>query len=288
METMIESPGLARHRQDREDFLTRAIKIFQADQRVVAAWLEGSLAWGTADAWSDLDLHVVIADDEYVAFVERRRSFFEALGCSLLAQELRVNTQNDAFFTLLVYPGGLEVDCSLWQQRKAHRPEVSRLVLDRAGIPVDALRTATEAERRFELQHQLNFFWGMAVVGVKCVGRGFTFGAANQIDLMAYAYDTLWRFLYRPDAPNLTAVARRHRPVEPELAARIPRLGAVLDPIVTLAAIRRLCASTEELHRELAPLGVLVPADMPGQIEELATLAEEEIQTAVAILRAPE
>jgi hypothetical protein len=35
----------------------------EADGRIVAAWLEGSFAAGTADAFSDIDLHCAVTDD---------------------------------------------------------------------------------------------------------------------------------------------------------------------------------------------------------------------------------
>ncbi len=42
--------------------LARARGVVAADERVVAAWVEGSLAGGAADPWSDVDLHVAVED----------------------------------------------------------------------------------------------------------------------------------------------------------------------------------------------------------------------------------
>src|SRR4051794_11157154 len=38
---------------------------FEQDGRIEAAWLEGSHASGTADDWSDLDLHVAVGGDAF-------------------------------------------------------------------------------------------------------------------------------------------------------------------------------------------------------------------------------
>jgi D-3-phosphoglycerate dehydrogenase len=57
--------GLARL----EAFVEHATAALQGDERVVAAWLGGSLAAGTADAYSDVDLRVAVADDAFDAFV---------------------------------------------------------------------------------------------------------------------------------------------------------------------------------------------------------------------------
>jgi hypothetical protein len=57
------------------DLRDRAIE----DDRIRAAWLEGSFARGTADAGSDLDLHFAIADDAFDAFFEGAREWVTAV-----------------------------------------------------------------------------------------------------------------------------------------------------------------------------------------------------------------
>src|SRR5207237_4259616 len=51
-----------------------------ADARVAAAFLTGSYAAGTADAHSDLDLGVIIADTAYEDFLTSREPFVRLLG----------------------------------------------------------------------------------------------------------------------------------------------------------------------------------------------------------------
>ena len=53
-------PGGVRRRRD--DLLGRLLIIIQQDERVRAAWLSGSFGRGMEDDWSDLDLHVAVAD----------------------------------------------------------------------------------------------------------------------------------------------------------------------------------------------------------------------------------
>jgi len=43
--------------------IARATEVFDADDRILAAYLVGGFAVGTADAWSDVDLQCIIADD---------------------------------------------------------------------------------------------------------------------------------------------------------------------------------------------------------------------------------
>ena len=46
-----------------EALIKRAIEVFQADDRVLAAYLVGGFAVGTGDPWSDVDLQCIIADE---------------------------------------------------------------------------------------------------------------------------------------------------------------------------------------------------------------------------------
>jgi hypothetical protein len=46
-----------------EALIRRAIEVFQADDRIAAAYLVGGFAIGNADAWSDVDLQCIISDE---------------------------------------------------------------------------------------------------------------------------------------------------------------------------------------------------------------------------------
>ena len=57
------SSEMEAHRQGRETLLESIVAALAADERFVAAWLTGSYARGDADAVSDIDLTVVVADE---------------------------------------------------------------------------------------------------------------------------------------------------------------------------------------------------------------------------------
>jgi hypothetical protein len=46
----------------RSELIDRAVAILSSDARFLAGWLEGSLADGSADAFSDIDLHLCVAE----------------------------------------------------------------------------------------------------------------------------------------------------------------------------------------------------------------------------------
>jgi hypothetical protein len=50
------------------DVIEQARTAFEADPRVLAMWIEGSVARGSADVASDLDLHLAIADEAFDGF----------------------------------------------------------------------------------------------------------------------------------------------------------------------------------------------------------------------------
>lgn len=62
--------------------------IAEADDRVRALWLSGSLAKGTADAGSDLDVLVAIADESLDSFADGWRSWLEKITTPIVARAL--------------------------------------------------------------------------------------------------------------------------------------------------------------------------------------------------------
>ncbi len=68
----------------------RFITACQADERVVAAFLGGSYARGTADAYSDLDLYLITTDEMYDDFKASCEAFFRLLGEPLFLENFHV------------------------------------------------------------------------------------------------------------------------------------------------------------------------------------------------------
>jgi hypothetical protein len=65
----------------------RAVEVYLGDERVRGMWLGGSLARGTADAASDLDVFLAVADEHHQAFVEGWRELLAAITPTVLAEE---------------------------------------------------------------------------------------------------------------------------------------------------------------------------------------------------------
>ncbi len=68
--------------------LDRAVAVLAADDRVRALWVSGSLARVDADASSDLDLLVAVADDAFDEFAGSWREWLAAITPTVLAREI--------------------------------------------------------------------------------------------------------------------------------------------------------------------------------------------------------
>ena len=66
----------------------RAVEVLGADERVRALWLSGSLGRGDADAMSDLDLLVAVADDDMTSFNDSWREWLAEITPTLIARPL--------------------------------------------------------------------------------------------------------------------------------------------------------------------------------------------------------
>jgi len=88
-----QTSPLPPHHQHLLDRFTAACR---ADTRVVAAFLGGSYALGTADLYSDLDLYLITTDEAFDDFLAGRDAFIRSLA-SPLAQRHAIK-----------YPAGLD------------------------------------------------------------------------------------------------------------------------------------------------------------------------------------
>jgi hypothetical protein len=76
----------------------RVVQVAESDQRIRSLWLSGSVARGTADAGSDLDLLLAIDDDHFEEFVAHWREWVGRVTTVLLAKT--IPGSNLIFFAL--------------------------------------------------------------------------------------------------------------------------------------------------------------------------------------------
>ena len=72
----------------RGELIERAVAILSADTRFPAGWLEGSLADGSADAYSDIDLHLGVVESAWDEVWNGRRSVIERVAPILASLDI--------------------------------------------------------------------------------------------------------------------------------------------------------------------------------------------------------
>jgi hypothetical protein len=117
----------------REAILAALARFAADDPRINALWLQGSLAAGGADPFSDIDAYLAIGDADYDAVWEARQGVLAGLGGALAWSDSP--TPGLAAIHALT-PGGVRLDLFFEKASAvgaAPRPAV-RVLVDKAGI----------------------------------------------------------------------------------------------------------------------------------------------------------
>lgn len=199
--------------------MRRIVEQLEADARVAAAWLAGSIGRGEDDAWSDLDLHVAVYDQDLPAFWSDIHMLYEGIGRTVLIQEeMASNAQAGGHFQLVIFDGPLEVDWNVGPLSLARRTPWHELLLMRDDVPVAVPPKLSLEEVRAHCQERLVFLWAMAPIAVEYIARGETSRAVGQIDLVRTAFIALWRLV----ETGCGTVNGLNQPLEPELKRILP------------------------------------------------------------------
>ena len=143
--------------------------LLQSDPRIRAAWLAGSLGRGDADRYSDIDLHVVLAEADLAAFqagVEEWLGAWRPLVlCNLLFDGKMVNA---------LTADGVRID--LWphtEERISLQPGKGRVLHDPAGLIHFDLAPVAPDERAIAagLEAQIKEFWRCIALTPVVLGR---------------------------------------------------------------------------------------------------------------------
>jgi predicted nucleotidyltransferase len=243
-------PAFAQHR---EQLVSRLEALVCDDERLLALWLQGSLADGTADDWSDVDAYVAVEDAAFDAVYAERLELVQRLAPLLIALEepawrsvhclLAGPVKLDLFFV-----AGAKVGLS-------ERPAV-RVLVDKAGIAAE-LRTGWTPSREEVGERLERIFRGTfqgAAWPVRLVQRGqWTTLAATELQLVNDSLVTMmavsvdWRLLFQ----NRLSVPRRlpaeQRALVESLGERVLQVMAAHD---LRAALDTHLAIVEALYRE--------------------------------------
>jgi Nucleotidyltransferase domain len=164
--------------------LERFADACRGDDRIVAGFLYGSHATGTADAHSDVDLVAVAVDGLRDAVWDDREGLIRSLGDSLQVEDF---DEHDTVFFILAdgMDGELtvtDVGAMAQSSRGPHRP-----IHDPDGILAGVAFVGREpdADDQIEqLRRQVQWFWHDMAHFIAAMGRGQPWWAAGQLETL--------------------------------------------------------------------------------------------------------
>jgi len=120
-------------------FIARTLAEFERDERVLAVWLEGSLAQGEGDAYSDVDVHVAVPDGDFEVFVADDDALLARLGEVISYIPVPIPGTKLLPATVMSPTGPVRVDLMVEQRSRVslspRRHEIgARFLLDRDGV----------------------------------------------------------------------------------------------------------------------------------------------------------
>jgi hypothetical protein len=261
--------NLIAYQAARDALLTQIVEILSVDERIAAAWLEGSIGRGEADEVSDLDLHLAVEDafSDRLCFHQRqanagtiteRMALITAFGQPAVIHENHANAPSGGSFTFVLYAGsGLMIDWVLTPCSKAQRSAQSRLLFDKTGIPVlPDPAPESRLERARQAVERIAFFWMMAAVTCKYIKRGKDVKVQWFLDVLKETQDEVEQLLAGDAWDGRSS----------------PDIPLAISHADQADLLRRLCVQMEYLSVGASQLGVEVPPSALGEINILLDL----------------
>jgi lincosamide nucleotidyltransferase len=231
--------------------VARFVAACQADERVIAAFLGGSYAAGTADAYSDLDLYVITSDHTYEGFLAERRAFIEQLGEPYFLEDFAGHGAEFAFFML---SDGAEGELGLG--RESHFTHLHGgphwVLLDKRGILAGVAFPPHTVEQSLQdetLRRLISWFWhDLRHHVLTPLARGQLWSAYGGLEDLRRTCVDLARL-----SANFSAEAQGYEKVEQAVPVeRLAPLAATVSPVEREAMLRAARALVK-VYEELAP-----------------------------------
>ena len=154
------------------------------DERVTAAFLVGSYVKGKADAYSDLDLYLIITDDAYDDFIADRAAFIRLLGEPLFMEDFDLPG-----IVFLIFPDGSEVEISFGRESQLSQilNEPYKVLLDKKNITSSLISHEREVEyeeQTEKLRRLIYWFWHDFSHFVTAMRRNQLWWAYGQLEVL--------------------------------------------------------------------------------------------------------
>ncbi|OGY86881.1 MAG: hypothetical protein A2233_05530 [Candidatus Kerfeldbacteria bacterium RIFOXYA2_FULL_38_24] len=190
----------------------RLVEVLKEDERVLAAWVEGSLARSEADDYSDIDLWLCVKDNAFEDFIDSREQFAAQLGPVLSILYPR-NIDHDFnlmdSFKIIFEDQPLTLTLDVEVQKRSRKffftkdseAEECRILFDRAEIikyrPFNPQIVEQHAEEVFD--DVVVRFWHQVPLVLSHIYRGDLLEAMNYYWQDLNYLISLYRILYTPE-----------------------------------------------------------------------------------------
>lgn len=248
----------------RAAILERITTTLKSDERFVAAWLVGSFARNEQQWFSDLDLHVVVADEYSETLcarpwesgartTEERLALFRQFGEPAVVFDAHANNLMGGTFTYVLYQeSALNVDWMLIPQAVAHLESPSLMLFAKKELPAPPVEEPLSAEKCLEhASLYVGFFWMIAASNIQNLLHG---------DIVEF--HTLMRWL--ENSLREVRAALRREQASFTKASRIQFLTTREEQV---ALLRSLCDEMETLMPQVVASGGYVPTSPRSTIE---------------------
>jgi hypothetical protein len=260
------------YREQREALLTRIAETLAMDERFVAGWLTGSYARGEADALSDIDITIVVADSYSVVLCRRpeqvssqtspeRNSLLSQFGAPALIHENNNNAPEGGTFTFVLYSeSAFMIDWTLIPQSGAKRPVQSILLFEKVNIPIaPPLEPEAVELSKKTVAESWAFFWMMTAITIKYVIRSDDVFAAAWIEHLHGLLREIERRIHQEPWKYTRGSLSSLQPGREE----------------QLQTIKKLCNRMLEQKERVSEFIGSQPLTPTAEIEELLNLAQD-------------
>ena len=152
------------------------------DERVVAAWLHGSIGRGKFDVWSDIDVWIVVKDEAFNVLIEDRYEEVTRIGDVVLTEEAPQNSPAGGTYLMAGYdsPTGIHLIDWYWQPLSlARRPGdvfilVEKGCLDQGEAQFAPPHVAWHPSPDDDAANSAALAWAMIAIQAKYIARNPT------------------------------------------------------------------------------------------------------------------
>lgn len=263
--------------------LRRFVAACNTDERIVAAFLGGSLAAGGADEWSDLDLYLITTDDAYDDFLQERRAFLQMFGDPVFLEDF--DLPNTLFFVLDDGTEG-ELGCARESQFLDLNKGPYKVLLDRKGILAGVEfhgSQPTPSQQLENLRRQIYWFWHDLSHFLTAMARGQLWWAQGQLSVLRRCCLSLARF--QEDITDADAVDDPYFKVEkviPSIDTTLAQLRATFCPMERDAMLQSAIMLIA-FYQDLAPvLATEYSLAYPTELEKLTLAHLDRLRRTIA------